>query len=846
MDNSVNLRIRVHIIHGDLSFVDFSDCEDAKCGRIAEEVFSELHCKFEEAIVTVQSKLSNTNANSSDSVKTSISVTSMELFEQNHSESSAFLQGESNYDEYRRILLSFYAPISHRSIIAAPAIDISIDQVTAACKNNLSSSGLHLSSINVSVLLQPAILSVYISQINKWAKVMSSLVSNVASQESTSNCNLSINCASVDVILHSDHKVPRQCWDDISFGCVLAGPNSDWRIVGKTQQSEAPLLSHLVDSYGGLLFTLENLNVVLQTFAYKSQPSVQTIEMDKLQASLLLSTEELPQLSLFNPTLEHKVRTYYTALIMVASSDPSQKVTISKESLSQIGTNEEDETDHSPDLGPIPPSVGRGSIIKLRAYLIDVDIKQTEYNAVIHLSETMDAQSSKLVAKYKASQTDSTSDPSPAANVENASSQQAKSSSNGIKFGLSFNSAYSKITIRENCKEDYVRDESSLDEDSASSDSTSSNLIDVPLESSAVCFTVSIREPTIEVLSVPEEVFVTLRANDLSMYDMTCEEYIELLDSHFNFLQSSSGQISRSGSNKHKLPFVRRAALHDNKQKYNDNMVYCYPTLLGNNSLFKSAFELRLQLTSSREATQSVHFFIDLYDIILSHEPSSIWILNLVALLTPLSVKQLVIRRKAVEFQDFTLCNDTAKEVCSPVAICVNQNGKEEKDAAFKSPFEITKVNVRIRDCVIDYCCPRINSRALFSIGLLTLSSTIVSNSKRFSLKFKALNFALYISNQILNDTENMDIDSEHTIAKKQSSHKSNQEVNFSTYKNLEEFLQQFSFVQLLSIDQLDNNVFFHKTTLEDLALQIGVGMCTISGCIDSLNLFVVSTVKWL
>ena len=62
----------------------------------------------------------------------------------------------------------------------------------------------------------------------------------------------------------------------------------------------------------------------------------------------------------------------------------------------------------------------------------------------------------------------------------------------------------------------------------------------------------------------------------------------------------------------------------------------------------------------------------------------------------------------------------------------------------------MTKINIRLRRCFIDYVCPAVKSRVFLSIGSASLSTTIANNSNGYLLKFAAKDFVLHLSNQII------------------------------------------------------------------------------------------------
>ena len=443
---------------------------------------------------------------------------------------------------------------------------------------------------------------------------------------------------------------------------------------------------------------------------------------------------------------------------------------------------------------------------------------------------------------------------------------------------------------------------------------------------------VSIIEPAFEVLIANKDIYISVKADDLGMYEMELPQFRTLLQSGFDFNQTT-GREARYGPNRHLVPFIRRASLH----ALNNNNVQAtsgavHTTLLGDNLDYGKAFEFRLLLSSSggnapttatnannsttTNATatvapaevKSVHFFIDFYDIMLSYDPQSTWVLSMANILTPLTAAQilrhrsderlrvLIERYNQLSLRQRSELGVTLPELvsglacesgmydASPVSPDIPEPApldSSEKKArtpiTLTLPFELTKVNVRVRDCIIDFCCAECQSRTFLTIGLLTVTSTIVSNSDRFSLKFKVGGLSLYISDilplptvQQVNTvhetySSNTNLTSSF-MRESQSGYKggsrykknnvlfapSTKQATHTNTSNtidsgvvydvdIKEYLLTHHFVDLCSVDHIDVLVTINNSEFEDLVISLNIGLCTISACVDSLDLFAVS-----
>ncbi len=403
---------------------------------------------------------------------------------------------------------------------------------------------------------------------------------------------------------------------------------------------------------------------------------------------------------------------------------------------------------------------------------------------------------------------------------------------------------------------------------------------EAPADSFFLC--VSIREPSIELRAVGKDLFVGLSADDLSMYETNLEQFDELCAEGFDFNKTTDRE-ARFGANRHRIPFIHRASLHAKlnggaaDKQYEGFKFDAYSTLLGDNKQYGHAFEVRL-LLSSRDAPlglgassssssdaqkaglaaaeeKSVHFFVDFHDIMLSHDPRSTWLLTVVKILSPQTAsqmseyaaeeyqRQLLSRYKKLSSEQQRLMD--IHELLAMYAstgddLTVSQllpsgGGAGAKRSPVPLPFEKTVIDVRVRDCLVDYCC-------LLTLGLLTVASTIVSNSPRFALKFKVSGLALHLSNRLplappgsVYSVVALDV-----AVGTSERRNAGEQQQLAQDLDLDRFFLAHGFVEFLTVDHMDNSVVVNHSDLEALAIHSTMGTCCMTACVDSLELFAV------
>lgn len=373
---------------------------------------------------------------------------------------------------------------------------------------------------------------------------------------------------------------------------------------------------------------------------------------------------------------------------------------------------------------------------------------------------------------------------------------------------------------------------------------------------------VSIRDPMVELYSVQHQLFVGIKANDLSMYEMTPNEHKMLVEEGFNFHRPRDLFGVRIGDQKHRVPFIRRAfvPVDDSQAKLASSSFH--RALLSDHSKYGNAFEVRLCLTHDEDrlkniaAVKSVHFFIDFYDILLNHDPASTWLFKLVKIMTPQTALQMIESNFEDVFDALLTYRGQLSETDSAFIKSVQRllstgsTGPETLLASKFSdtgsrkivmvPFEITKVSVRVRDSLLDFCHAGNDSRILLSVSLIAVSSTIVSNSDRVTLKLSLTGLTFYACNRIATGKRAKSTSGENTLATSSivTSPQKISQQQVSERSKLRDWMNENDFVNLLDIDYLTNLVILNESERDPLSLKFTIGTCTIGGCFDSLLLF--------
>lgn len=424
------------------------------------------------------------------------------------------------------------------------------------------------------------------------------------------------------------------------------------------------------------------------------------------------------------------------------------------------------------------PKLNGDRILHLYAYRIAIDLRQREYCALINLADFF------TVSESSSSHDSDSNSTTPPLNPKDGVASLTDSSSqysNG--YEVLFHSEVATVRISQNDKE-YSSCGSKSPGESPTTPNGKDNVLDEP---TTMCLSVS--KPLIKVLSnsssnssnLPrQQLFFSIEAEDMSMFEMKYSKYLQ----HYspNCFQSSStskeqlsvnnvddfdllngryskksdlnslSRNSRIGVNSFLVPFLHQTSLHAKAGNWDLQYSDANPSdnLAASSSLFSNKstnrehmFRLQLLINDesnlTKESRSSVvkmmWFHMSFQDFTLRYDPSSTWFMTVIGLLTPQTSQQ-ILQMRGIS----TKCHIKR----SPKSPQSNFDVKEDI-----SVYEMTKATIRVRKCLVDYCCEQIGSRLLFSIGMLTLSTTIVSNSPKYAVKFSIRDLSLHISNTI-------------------------------------------------------------------------------------------------
>lgn len=712
-----------------------------------------------------------------------------------------------------RVLLSFHRNQEHGSIFSLPAISMDYHMSRPA-------------SLNISV--QPFAISFDFSLIDKWVKFISKFrFPSFDDSSSPSDVNIIVHLLSVSVAIHSHPQIPSTQWFEVLDSVRLDVNFSNWYEVKKNSESNN-VYQHLCRSPGGLSFTFDDINLRLDPNTSEFSVNMRKALFEIFLKDSLSST-----------------KVYKSCIIEAKCSenDESKKLHIKFGSSSILAesSNDQQKADRGliEDMGPQEPRVdpsktifiatqelrmGKGFIlIRLllsfhSTFFVTLEIQQREYNALITLSDLL-----------------SPHDTSSSSQVEAPPITQPSSSGS---FRVIINATKAFLVVGEN---DFIWSKgigpkcTGISSDIFASLSQLcgqfiSNKHILPNQKNLkLC--IAIRDPEIRITQADKDIFVELKANDLSIFEMGSRDFLLLKRENFDFFHAPRIK-SRHGDEISKIPVIHRAFIRNHPDHQNTN----YNDHLANHTTFGCAFEVRLLLTeavsgsNSTDVVKCLHLFIDFYDIIINYDPSATWLLKLVKLLTPLTVTQCRYTHVAEllhsidkhchlnQFSDveLSIIESARKYLAS------NLQSTEEVSTdpvSLSIPFEMTKVSARVRSSLIDYFSVSTKTSMLLSADVIALSSTIVSNSDRFTLKISLSNLSFYLS-----DTSTH-IDSQPSSC---------------------DWKDRYGYLDLVTIDRLTTIVTIQNKIEQDVTLEFIFGSCLIQGCVDSLMLLGVSFKKIL
>eukprot|EP00981_Chlorochromonas_danica_P006787 scaffold1490_cov162-Ochromonas_danica.AAC.33 len=741
-------------------------------------------------------------------------------------------------------LMSFNTnqPHSEKVIYSSPSVNIDAEICSWGGKSGEEEGSTP--SVRVNVGLQPLVISFSIDFINKWVERFSKIRPlEMTNETSSALVDLDIKIENIDLFVFSHRLLSDSVWSTLNDSLRLDLVTECWEEISLLG-SMLYLQKHLVGKPGGLYLQFRTVALLLSSS--ESELSQQAaLEMDRIDFSLLM-----PRI-FRDPTEDYKETISYwrSRLIKVSSGQHrDERISIRRQSalvdnfegkdLTSWSFIEEGGEEESNDLGPIPPRLAASQRMVISAYKLEAVIQQREYNALIMLGS--------ILAPPSPTSKEDTVQPS-------ASSMRSKEAS----FGLRLTCKLAIITLKEDQTSvlEAVIDRSQqisafdelcqvLRELRAMATEQSSSVKEVPDLPLVLC--ASIRKPIIEVVSADQKIFLSLKANDLSLFEMSSEEYDELLNEGFDF-DIRDVPVVRSGRGRHRIPFIHRASPSvkrpDVTSTAQEQSTGAGISLLGDHDRFGYAFEVKLCIAkattnvngstagNSNILNQTVELFIDFHDIMWNHDPASTWLLKLVRFLTPLTASEILeMNIETVAGEVFSLrevwenhpplveridqlCDSLLYRDLSTSATHLSVADQDKRGASAPSmPFEMTKILVRVRKSVINYCDVVNNGFAVLSVDLLTLYSTIVSDSPRFVLKIALKGLSLRVA-------------------------------PLERVFGSSQFMNQLA--EILNVDHIKAVIRIKDGEKEDLSLNFNIGDCSLHACSDSLVIFVNTSKHW-
>lgn len=269
--------------------------------------------------------------------------------------------------------------------------------------------------------------------------------------------------------------------------------------------------------------------------------------------------------------------------------------------------------------------------------------------------------------------------------------------------------------------------------------------------------------------------------------------------------------------------------------------------------------------TNASLNTRSTNLSIELRDVVLRYDPLSRWINNFVEVVSPVPLSDML--EQSINGRRQLHALRSVDKSAIVIERDVQRDGALEGSPG-SSLFQTLSLSVVVRRALIDYCSvhsereggierdgldPIPASRFLLSIGNLTIGSSIVSKAPQFGLKISASDITIRLSNTIFNDPrfEMVPIDINGNIVS------ANCPNFFVYYHSFEEFLALHAFVRMGTVENLevmlrtreggDNfSAADHLATGasdEDVRMNVlvSVGGVVFFGCADSLKLLAAS-----
>lgn len=413
----------------------------------------------------------------------------------------------------------------------------------------------------------------------------------------------------------------------------------------------------------------------------------------------------------------------------------------------------------------------------------------------------------------------------------------------------------------------------------------------VPIE-----YTVAIQEPMIQVLVVDSCTRVCINANDISIYERPVDLPQQPRDEHTGAWASNVGP--RWGEQRYNIPLIHRTKLrcpwdystpeyqHQQQQASNGNSKGINQQGISGQAL-PHVFEFEMVLDESMQGAvchKRMGVKLALQDVTLRYDLSSVWLLNIIDILTPAIDERVqkeddegegeatssTTENEMEQSQQMDLSavlqsdvfHDPLADSTAVSAAVQRKHARRARLTRTESPtpvtYRMTTISILVSRFMVDYCCPLTPSRVLFSVGILSLDSNMNSISTQVKLKFKVHDVALHLSNR-LNDRHHGYLEQAPLIGRSgeyeyPSGIGSNtgvvtrrrQSMHVQQITEMDIFLDTHMFVQLCTLDFIDLIVTINDN-FSGAALCIGstVGVCCMYACLDSLNILVKTLTNW-
>jgi len=255
---------------------------------------------------------------------------------------------------------------------------------------------------------------------------------------------------------------------------------------------------------------------------------------------------------------------------------------------------------------------------------------------------------------------------------------------------------------------------------------------------------IAVRKPYFDLQFSNRGVAVGIKANDLKVFEMDFDQFQSLRQQDYDFY-SSEANLRNQGS---PTSIINRT----NNSLISDRYAFDVHVVIDN----------PIDNSVQSKSTQSVQVNIDLEDICVDYDPSSIWFLKFVSLLTINSPDQIIrsiifALKSRIESIDGKLTDDDTMMLQILSQVLNNHsfhseivvNNVNNSISKLKCDVELTKVSVQIKNSLIRYFCAPSHLLLCGSFNTISMSTSILSSSPSLTLKFSFGGLQLSISDTV-------------------------------------------------------------------------------------------------